>query len=249
MAFPDLLALIGALPTATIATLLLIPAAILGGFCLWNRRNINLLGIWLSFGLGALAVYPVGLFQLLTLPLIQIFEAELQFSALRAFIHTAFSEEGAKLVIILTAIAVAARRPADAVGSGLAVGLGFAAAENLIYAATAAELQSLSFTRVMTALPAHAVFGLIMGSLVALAMIRPQNRPAYGTAALFIPSLLHGMYNFPLYMLAGIGAATTAQMWTYGSLFVLTVFMGVTVALTTADNAMRPAPIAAGQKI
>lgn len=242
MALPDLVALIAALPLLPAAALVVVPAAILAAFGIWNYRKINWLALFSAFVLGALIVYPVGLLQLLTLPFIQIFEIELQISALRAFFHTAFSEEGAKLAVILAICAAFARQPANAVGCGLAVGLGFAAGENLIYAATATDWQTVSQARMLTALPAHATFGLIMGALVALAVSRPANRAAFGTAAFFLPSLLHGLYNFPLYVLSGIGVATTVQMWTYGSMFVATIFMGVTAALTTADHAMRPLP-------
>ena len=241
MARPDLLSSLLSVSASPATVLFLAPAAILLAFCVWNKSKINWLAVWSSFILGALIVYPIGLFQVQTLFLVQFFDAELQSSALRAFVHTAFSEEGAKFLVIAAALYLFARRPTDAVGCGLAIGLGFAAAENLIYASGAADLRSLGLTRMITAVPAHAVFGLVMGSLLAQALAHPARRAAYGTAALFVPGLLHGLYNFPLYMLAGVGAATGGNMWGYGSLFVVTIFVGVTTALTAADMAMRPA--------
>ncbi len=245
MATPDLAASIVSLAISPAIGLFLTPAAILLVFCVWNHSKIRWVAVWSSFALGASIVYPVGLLQLQSLFLVQVFDAELTSAAVRAFGHTAFSEEGAKLLIIAVLCFLFARRPADAVGCGLAVGLGFAAAENLVYAVGAADWRSMGLTRMITAVPAHAVFGLIMGSLVAEAIARPSRSATYGVGALLLPSLLHGLYNFPLYMLASIDTASASVMWGYGSLFVITIFVGVTIALTTADAALRRAPIGA----
>ncbi len=248
MMLPDFISSIAGQAASPAIALFLLPGLVVLAFGIWNHKKISLLALLSSFVLGALIVYPVGFLQLQTWSIAKQLGLDLQTPALKAFVHTAFSEEGAKFLVIVAVCALLARRRADAVGCGLAVGLGFAATENLVYAMSAEDWRSLALSRMATAVPAHAVFGLVMGSLMAGAIGRHSQRAAYGTAALFVPALLHGMYNFPLYVLAGLGSATAGNMWGYGSLFVGTIFIGVVLALTAADVAMQPAPIAADQK-
>jgi RsiW-degrading membrane proteinase PrsW (M82 family) len=76
------------------------------------------------------------------------------------------------------------------------ISLGFAGVENILYV-TEGGL-SVGITRAFTAIPAHALFGVIMGYQFGLARFYPKERSWRLFLALLIPILLHGIYDFIL---------------------------------------------------
>jgi RsiW-degrading membrane proteinase PrsW (M82 family) len=76
------------------------------------------------------------------------------------------------------------------------VSLGFAAIENLLYVINGGY--QVGLTRAFTAVPAHALFGIIMGYRVGLAKFYPEERRKQLTMALLMPMLFHGTYDFIL---------------------------------------------------
>lgn len=58
--------------------------------------------------------------------------------------------------------------------------------------------------RAFTAVPFHAVNGVIMGYYLGLAKFTPENRKDYIKKALLIPFLFHGFYDFCLMVGYGI---------------------------------------------
>jgi RsiW-degrading membrane proteinase PrsW (M82 family) len=85
----------------------------------------------------------------------------------------------------------------DGIVYGAAVSLGFAAMENTVYVLDTGMDQAVA--RAVTAIPAHASFGAIMGYFVGRAIYH-SHRSAAGSLLLgfLCPVGLHTFYNFPL---------------------------------------------------
>lgn len=76
------------------------------------------------------------------------------------------------------------------------VSMGFATIENILYV-----LQNGSGTaiaRALTAVPAHALFGVAMGFYFSYAKFLPESKNKYLALCMGIPVLLHGIYDFIL---------------------------------------------------
>lgn len=116
-------------------------------------------------------------------------------AALEAFLGAAIPEEVAKLVLLtLVVLREPDARPArDAPLAGAWLGLGFGVLESLFFAVGRAEMLEVAAARAVTAVPFHVALGLIMGGLIAAS--RGGRVP---WAALAIPTLLHGAYNWAL---------------------------------------------------
>jgi RsiW-degrading membrane proteinase PrsW (M82 family) len=108
----------------------------------------------------------------------------------------ALPEESLKLLILL-AVAGHRRlfsRPADGLAYGAMVALGFALVENVAFVASGGL--NIALMRSVTAVPAHAVFGAILGYYVAQAAHRRRRGLIWLGLACAVA--LHAAYNFPL---------------------------------------------------
>jgi len=76
------------------------------------------------------------------------------------------------------------------------VSLGFATIENLLYVINGGI--GVGITRAFTAVPAHALFGIVMGYRFGLAKFYPEEKKKQLFMAVFMPFLLHGIYDFIL---------------------------------------------------
>lgn len=85
----------------------------------------------------------------------------------------------------------------DGIVYAVFVSLGFAMVENILYVNKYG--MDAGLTRALTAVPAHALFGVVMGYYLALAKFRPAVRKSNLIWALLIPLLLHGFYDFILF--------------------------------------------------
>ncbi len=78
------------------------------------------------------------------------------------------------------------------------ISLGFATVENIGYVVGSGF--STALVRAMTAIPAHALFGVVMGYYLGIAKFISLNvRAKYMKLGFFIPILLHGVYDFILF--------------------------------------------------
>lgn len=120
-----------------------------------------------------------------------------------SFIRAAFLEELLKLTVI---VFYCTRKsvfdePMDGLIYGVAASLGYAAYENIDYVLYAAE-QSPSFdialTRALSAVPAHALFGIVMGFFVAKSIFEKKHNYIYLILAILIPVAMHGSYNYSI---------------------------------------------------
>ena len=77
------------------------------------------------------------------------------------------------------------------------VSLGFAAVENVLYVTGSGF--STGISRAITAVPAHAIFGVTMGFYFGMARFFERERMQFKAKALLYPILLHGIYDFILF--------------------------------------------------
>lgn len=125
---------------------------------------------------------------------------------LYVFVTNASIEEYAKLIFIYYLVWTHKEfdHSYDAIVYSVFVALGFAALENIIYVFSAETFLKVAAIRAVTAVPAHAIFGVYMGILVSRAKIahndhKNLNKYFYIILSLFIPALLHTIYNWILY--------------------------------------------------
>jgi len=115
---------------------------------------------------------------------------------LNVFIVVALSEE----VVKLAAMMLYPYRqsffdePMDGIVYMLMIGMGFAIVENLIYAQKFGMETTL--IRSFTAVPAHAIFAVILGYFVGLSKFTEDKNFKLIQRGLLITVLVHGMYDF-----------------------------------------------------
>lgn len=128
-------------------------------------------------------------------------ENSLPYNIIMYFVIVAFSEEGAKYILLRrrTWRSDAFNCQFDGVVYAVFVSLGFALWENLGYVAMYGL--STALVRAVTAVPGHACFGVFMGVWYGLAKrLHGQGRDGASklcrVLALLLPALLHGCYDF-----------------------------------------------------
>lgn len=111
-----------------------------------------------------------------------------------AFLTAAIPEEFFKFLVLalFCAKSVEFDEPMDGIVYGAIASLGFATFENVLYVMGGGL--SLAVARGLTAVPAHASFGIIMGYFYARAHFS-DKKPYLFLVAYFVPVLLHGLYD------------------------------------------------------
>jgi len=89
----------------------------------------------------------------------------------------------------------------DGIVYAVFVSLGFAAVENVLYVLEGGYQTAI--VRAITAVPAHALFGITMGYYLGIARMYNELRKEYLRKAILIPILLHGIYDFILMVEVG----------------------------------------------
>ncbi|MGJ4928484.1 PrsW family intramembrane metalloprotease [Bradyrhizobium sp. HKCCYLS2038] len=189
------------------------------------------LKIWTAFLLGAASVLLLGIirapFQHIGLSIENPWIAQL----VRALFSVALPEEIAKVAVIA---ALWSRRrqvgnAMDTVFYGAAVGLGFAAYENLAYLVQHAEMwRSLAILRSVLTVPFHGALGIIAGAYLAIARTgtalganrhnRDWARMSSWALVLAAPVLLHAAFDYPLLLLQrASNLDSTSRLWLGGA--------------------------------
>ncbi|NQU84280.1 MAG: PrsW family intramembrane metalloprotease [Mariniphaga sp.] len=119
-------------------------------------------------------------------------------AAYNAFVIAAFSEELFKFVALLLLFWKSKHfnEKFDGIVYATFISLGFAGVENVLYVLDGGL--STGLMRALTAVPAHAIFGITMGFYVGLAKFYQKEKKSYLWKAILIPILLHGFYDFIL---------------------------------------------------
>lgn len=84
----------------------------------------------------------------------------------------------------------------DGIVYAVYIALGFAGIENLLYVFEGGY--QVGIIRALTAVPAHALFGIVMGYYFGLARFTPKRKTWYLSLALILPIAFHGLYDFLL---------------------------------------------------
>jgi RsiW-degrading membrane proteinase PrsW (M82 family) len=147
--------------------------------------------------IGALITIPVALLE----QFFKLFDDH--FSGLlkityTAFILAALVEESCKYLAFYLLIwrSKNFNEKFDGITYSVFISLGFAGIENVLYVFEYGY--SVGLIRAFTAVPAHALFGIVMGYHFGLAKFFPYERNSQLLKALLVPVLLHGIYNFCL---------------------------------------------------
>ena len=115
-----------------------------------------------------------------------------------AFVVAGFTEEVFKFLALYILIwrSPSFNEQFDGIVYAVFVSLGFAGVENVLYVMDGGMQTAL--TRAITAVPAHAIFGIAMGYFLGIAHSYKELRNSYLARAILVPIALHGIYDFIL---------------------------------------------------
>lgn len=118
--------------------------------------------------------------------------------AVEAFLIVALIEEGCKYYLLTKHLYPNEEfnEPFDGIIYSVIISMGFATFENIFYVFRGGV--SVAILRMITAVPAHATFGVLMGFFVGLAKFR-NNSAKLRLAGLFTAVFFHGAYDFFLF--------------------------------------------------
>jgi len=165
----------------------------------YEREPLGLL--LLSLLAGALIVVPVIFFEQI-ISSINPFAASLEHrtanAAYDAFLVAALVEEFFKYLALYILLwrNKNFNEKFDGIVYAVFISLGFAAVENVMYVSRGG--MDVAMIRAVTAVPAHALFGVRMGYFMGIARMYDELRKPYLFMAFFYPFLLHGIYDFIL---------------------------------------------------
>ena len=151
-----------------------------------------------AFILGAISVIPVVFIEMALTNFVQG-RHDLLSVLFISFAVAGLVEEGAKYTCFVSYIW---RKPAfdeafDGIVYCVFISLGFATVENIAYVFQNGYATAL--IRAVTAVPAHAIFGITMGYYLGIArFIRRDYQKKYLILGIVLPILLHGFYDFIL---------------------------------------------------
>ena len=149
--------------------------------------------------LGSVIVLPIMLVEQFFMQMAPLFTGYGR-AAYTAFVVAAFTEEFFKMAAVYLLIW---KNPEfnekfDGIVYAVCVSLGFALVENIMY--VFGNGITTGYVRAITAVPAHAIFGVVMGYYLGQAKFSflGLNKKQLLTRALAVPILFHGIYDFLL---------------------------------------------------
>ncbi len=105
--------------------------------------------------------------------------------------------------------------PYDGIVYAVLIGMGFATFENLFYVFGDGGSWQIAVIRLVTAVPAHAIFAIAMGYHVGLAKFHPEKRGSLLLRGLLYAVILHGAYDFFLMQesVPGLSLVAIVGLW------------------------------------
>ena len=183
---------------------------------------------FISFLFGVISTYPaIKMEQFAIYDLGLSFDRSYAFSTFTfAFAVIAFSEEVVKYIFLRYAIIpkLIQVRFTTIVAFSVLISLGFATIENIMYITgyhtePSSALQ-LALIRMLTALPAHLMFGLVMGISIAIGQLQMMRKTLWSAFGLALAIILHGMFDYLIFMRMG---------------YALLIFAGIVVLLLVSS--------------
>jgi protease PrsW len=165
-----------------------------------HHEREPLLLLLISFLYGGLSTiltlflsYPVNIFLLTK-------EDDVISQFVNAFLKVAFIEELSKFLFVRVILYRNRNfnEPFDGIVYALMVSMGFATLENVLYVYEYGFMTGI--TRMFTAVPAHAVFGIMMGYYLGHAKFTASRTLFYTLMALLTPTVFHGAYDYFLFI-------------------------------------------------
>jgi protease PrsW len=196
----------------------LAPVFIIGGYIYfrdkYEKEPLRLL--LLALLVGALTVIPVFFVEQFLSRFSSLFTG-LTSAAWNAFAVAGFTEELFKYTALYLLIwkSPEFNEKFDGIVYAVFVSLGFAGVENILYVSQGGL--STGISRALTAVPAHAIFGVTMGFYFGMAKFFEKERSQLKRKALLYPILLHGIYDFILF--TGIAWLTVVFLAFLGFLY------------------------------
>lgn len=146
---------------------------------------------------GVIIILPVAIIEFI----LTLFSRELEGVsgiAFTAFIIAGLTEEGMKYLAFYLIFWKDKNfnEKFDGIVYSVFIALGFAAVENILYVLTGGF--GVGVLRALTAVPAHALFGIMMGYHFGLARFSRKYKSANLILAFVLPFLAHGTYDFLL---------------------------------------------------
>lgn len=148
---------------------------------------------------GGLVVIPIFFLEMFLSSFLPLFAFSNRISAIyNAFVVAAFSEESFKFIALYFLIwkSKEFNEKFDGIVYAVFVSLGFALVENILYVTN--NGMSNAIVRAITAVPAHALFGVAMGYYLSFSKFSLFYKKRNFAYALLIPIGLHGIYDFIL---------------------------------------------------
>jgi len=178
----------------------LVPVFIIGSYIYfrdkYEKEPLRLL--LLALLAGALTVIPVIFVEEFLSGLGALLKG-LAAAAWNAFAVAGFTEELFKYLALYLLIwkSPEFNEKFDGIVYAVFVSLGFAGVQNILYVSQGGL--STGIWRALTAVPAHAIFGVTMGFYFGMAKFFEKERSTLKRKALLYPMLLHGTYDFILF--------------------------------------------------
>jgi len=149
-----------------------------------------------TFLWGLAIAIPILLVEIPLMYGVESIEVPLVRPFLIAFLVAGLIEEFFKLLVLHSYCARKPEfdEPMDGVVYGAVASLGFACIENVIYVAEGGLMFAIG--RALTAVPAHASLGALMGYYYSRERFGPEGKVRLLGRTLWIPVFLHGLYNF-----------------------------------------------------
>jgi len=162
----------------------------------YEKEPINL--IVKGILLGAIIIFPVGLIENYFIGFGKDLE-KIPNAVFDAFCIAGATEEAFKFLMVFILIWRNSNfnEKFDGIVYAVSVALGFATVENLFYVFSGNSVQ-VGLVRAFTAVPGHAIFGIVMGYYLGLARFNTKGKSKWLLRAFLVPWLLHGIYDFML---------------------------------------------------
>lgn len=226
--------------TLTIITLALAPTLSVAFFIYMMDRYDRepLKWLILAFFLGAFVIFIPSLYE----NLIEKFGIYIQTgnyfkTALYAFLGVGLSEELSKFLILRLFFFGKKfnNEPINAIVYAVMVSMGFASTENIFYIFTSSTPISTAIVRALSAIPAHAVFGVFLGYYMGRAKFTySYKRTWLIIKGLSLAIIIHGAYDFFLFI-------DWASIW-FHAVSMLILLISVILAIIMIIKAQRRSP-------
>lgn len=191
-----------------------------------NREPaINLV---MSFFLGMVAIVPAIFVELIAFT---YFQKDVISIIISSYLGIGLVEEGSKFIVLRNYCFT--RRsfdePLDGIVYSVMVSMGFATLENVGY--TLEHGYTVGFLRMITSVPAHATFAIVMGYYAGKAKFDLVNRNRFLWTGLLGAAFFHGTYNMFIFL--------TENAWLKQFVSELLLVIGATISLFVAVTLSR----------